>query len=102
MLNYALIGTQMARDYAVNSADHYNRNYQSFQNQGPYHPLSEFDQQWDSQETTNPATYEAAVKLLDNRSEWLKGLSEAQKQAALSIAPAADPKRPWNSKLLGQ
>lgn len=103
MLNYALVGTQMARDYAVQSADHYNRSYDQFSQGGTYRPLSEFDQKWDSQPETSPSTYEAAVKLLDKRpaSDWTAGLSEAQKYAALRIAHTANPNVSWTPELLG-
>ena len=102
MLNFALVGNQMARDYAQGASGHFNAANAAFPAQDPlaqrYAPLTQFDEKWTAPgAVSSPNVYEAASNILNGRTYdvWSKGLTRAQaadQQAeALKIALRADP-----------
>jgi hypothetical protein len=105
MLNFVLVGNQMARDYAQGAAAHFNTANANFPPPAGvdplasrYQPLAVYDENWTAPgATSSPNVYEAASNILNGRpyDVWSKGLTRAQaadQQAeALRIALRADP-----------
>jgi hypothetical protein len=102
MLNFVLVGNQMARDYGQGAAAHFNAASAAFPAQDPltdrYKPLTQYDEQWTAPgSVSSPNVYEGASNILNGRPYdiWSKGLTRAQaadQQAeALRIALRADP-----------
>jgi hypothetical protein len=94
MLNFLLVGNQLAIDYAQGMAKHYNANFASYGANGSYAPISQFDQEWTKPGSANaPAVYEAAARILNGSvvGQWDKGLTDQQQAEALSIVARADP-----------
>jgi len=102
ILNSQLIGAQADSDYAAGALQHFNQNGAAFRNaQGAYVPLTNFDQQWQSQR--NPQVYAAAMGAIaglpanDGQVNgqpvrgWATGLSDAEYRRALDIVSRADP-----------
>jgi len=97
MLNVVLVGAQMARDYAAQSQDHFNRNNQAWIDSDgvpkSYRPLSEFNQKWTAAGSANsPQVYEAAARLMNHGTkEIFDGLNDDQKRMAFQIANRVEP-----------
>ncbi len=102
MLNVVLVGAQMARDYATQSADHYNKNSQAWTNAGgdptKYQRLSVFNDAWTTSTAANaPQVYEAAARLMNGgKKEIFAGLNDAQKKMVFTIADRVEPGISWS------
>lgn len=94
MLNFLLVGNQLAVDYAQEMAKHYNSNFASYTKDGTYAPIAQFDEAWTKPGSVHaPGVYEAAARILNGSGtgQWDKGLTRDQQQEALSIVARADP-----------
>jgi hypothetical protein len=94
MLNFLLVGNQLAIDYAQGMAKHYNANFASYSANGSYAPIAQFDQEWTKAGSAHaPGVYEAAARILNGSvvGQWDKGLTADQQAEALSIVTRADP-----------
>jgi hypothetical protein len=108
MINFMLVGSQMARDYSNGAAGHFNDTYDKWADnntQNRYTPLTKFDQKWTSAGSVNaPQVYLAASGLL-NSHDWTKvgmgNLTPEQRREAVRIASEVDPSaRFTNSQLV--
>lgn len=106
MINFMLVGNQMARDYAEQAANHFNGQYNNWRGnlmQNRYDGLTNFDAKWDAADSANsPQTYEGAAMLLNGKDGWASGLSREQQQEAIKIATRADPSARFKPSMFGQ
>ena len=103
MINFMLVGNQMARDYAERAANHFNGQYNNWRGnpiQNRYDGLTNFDAKWDAADSvSSPQSYEGAALLLNGKAGWASGLSDAQKHEAIKIATRADPSARFKAEM---
>jgi hypothetical protein len=98
IIGMQLIAAQADADYHTGKLAYGNEQAASLRNGGQYLPLTNYDQQWQTQR--NPQVYAAAMGALAGQppDKWTKGLSDAEYNRALDIVSHASPSAVVNTK----
>jgi len=89
LTNALLITNQYRADHALGAMDFQNKQFQSAQQGGGYHKLSEYDTAFSG--TFTPHPYLGAIDALNGKPDWNKGLTTQQQRLAAGVIQRADP-----------